>query len=68
MTPRGFLSAVSGVFPSGFLGVGVAAAPGAGGESFSKENAGMIFLVPRRGMVVTEELIGQAEEEESGML
>jgi len=30
--------------------------------------ASMIFLVPRRGMVVTEELIGQAEEEESGML
>jgi DHA1 family bicyclomycin/chloramphenicol resistance-like MFS transporter len=30
--------------------------------------ASMVFLVPRRGMVVTEELIGQAEEEESGML
>jgi DHA1 family bicyclomycin/chloramphenicol resistance-like MFS transporter len=30
--------------------------------------ASMVFLVPRRGVVVTEELIGQAEEEESGML
>ena len=28
----------------------------------------MIFLVPRRAVVVTEELIEQAEEEESGML
>jgi DHA1 family bicyclomycin/chloramphenicol resistance-like MFS transporter len=30
--------------------------------------ASMVFLVPRRGVVVTDELIGQAEEEESGML
>ncbi len=28
----------------------------------------MIFLVPRRTVVVSEELIEQAEEEESGML
>jgi MFS transporter, DHA1 family, multidrug resistance protein len=28
----------------------------------------MIFLVPRREVVVSEELIEQAEEEESGML
>src|SRR5438309_1430151 len=28
----------------------------------------MIFLVPRRNMVVSEELIEKAEEEESGML
>lgn len=49
MTPRGFLSAASPVVPSGFPldgplgfpGVDVAAAPGAGGKSFSKENAGM---------------------------
>ena len=30
--------------------------------------ASMAFLVPRRDLVVSEELIGQAEEEESGML
>jgi len=30
--------------------------------------ASMIFLVPRRDVVVSEELIGQVEEEESGML
>jgi DHA1 family bicyclomycin/chloramphenicol resistance-like MFS transporter len=30
--------------------------------------ASMIFLVPRRDVVVSEELIEQAEEEESGML
>ena len=28
----------------------------------------MIFLVPRRDVVISEELIEQAEEEESGML
>jgi hypothetical protein len=28
----------------------------------------MVFLVPRRNVVVTEELIEQAEEEESAML
>jgi DHA1 family bicyclomycin/chloramphenicol resistance-like MFS transporter len=28
----------------------------------------MIFLIPRRDVVVSEELIEQAEEEESGML
>jgi DHA1 family bicyclomycin/chloramphenicol resistance-like MFS transporter len=28
----------------------------------------MFFLVPRRDVVVSEELIGQAEEEESGMM
>jgi DHA1 family bicyclomycin/chloramphenicol resistance-like MFS transporter len=28
----------------------------------------MIFLVPRRTMIVSEELIEQAEEEESGLL
>jgi len=28
----------------------------------------MIFIVPRRQMIVSEELIEQAEEEESGML
>jgi DHA1 family bicyclomycin/chloramphenicol resistance-like MFS transporter len=28
----------------------------------------MIFLVPRRDVVVSEELIEQAEEEESGLL
>jgi DHA1 family bicyclomycin/chloramphenicol resistance-like MFS transporter len=28
----------------------------------------MIFLVPRRTVIVSEELIEQAEEEESGML
>jgi len=28
----------------------------------------MIFVVPRRELVVSEELIGQAEEEESGMM
>jgi len=45
MTPRGFLSAVSLVvlsdFPVDSSGVDVAAATDAGGESFSKENAGM---------------------------
>lgn len=28
----------------------------------------MIFIVPRRNVIVSEELIGQAEEEESGMM
>jgi DHA1 family bicyclomycin/chloramphenicol resistance-like MFS transporter len=28
----------------------------------------MIFLIPRRTLVVSEELIEQAEEEESGLL
>jgi len=28
----------------------------------------MIFLVPRREVILSEELIEQAEEEESGML
>lgn len=28
----------------------------------------MIFIVPRRDVVISEELIEQAEEEESGML
>jgi len=28
----------------------------------------MMFLVPRRELVVSEELIEQAEEEESGMM
>jgi DHA1 family bicyclomycin/chloramphenicol resistance-like MFS transporter len=28
----------------------------------------MIFLIPRRDVVVSEELIGKAEEEEQGML
>src|SRR5579871_2463305 len=41
MTPRGFLSAFSPAFALVFLGMDVVAATGAGGESFSKENAGM---------------------------
>jgi DHA1 family bicyclomycin/chloramphenicol resistance-like MFS transporter len=30
--------------------------------------ATMIFIVPRRNVVVTEEMIGQAEEDEAGVM
>ena len=45
-----------------------AAADGGDFRHFGRLASSMIFLVPRRAVVVSEELIEQAEEEESGML